>query len=448
MSKKRRNKKQKQPNLVIRDLHVLEEQSFSHNDLRKAWGLDNRFAERNIQSFISRNKAALEFLEIKSECLIDEHRIPSLSLSASKYVGCIPLRSPKDGTHLGNLNVEGKFNEDISELLSIIGEFIPPEFNESLPMQENIVRPPLFFECMHYIDDYIAAKRIKWRKFDNIEKIQPFPTGSTNWSKYIVLSADPHKALQYPNRCNILSRNHPEWHELNYVLKLSIDEILSPRTPLRSRQAYLQKIDLLKNSSETQYTKLTQHINAHMADPIEIKRLKESANIILDNTTKSHLAWRIDLSLFFERYVQFLFNKVARAKGASAYTNPKYNISGNAPLWALKYIEPDVLIQKNDIQYIIDAKYKAHMYNINKGGEELKESFRSDLHQVLAYSAFGKTHEKNVLLVYPSGKYLKKELRITNHINGIRCNVFLVGIPLKKDEMKNVLSELGELLSF
>ncbi len=438
----------KQPTLVIKELQVLKQVLIPHSELAKGWLLDKLYPEKNILGFISRNKSALDFLEISCDCVTDSNRLPYLSLTTSKYVGCIPVRSPKDGTYLGSIFIGGRFNEDISELLSVIGEYIPPEFNEKLDLQENIVRPPLFFECMHYIDDYIAAKRIKWRKFDNVEKIQSFPTGSTDWCKYIALSVDPYKALQYPNRCNILSRNHPEWYELNYVLKLSIDEILSSRTPLRSRQAYMQKINMLTTSLDVHQMKYTQHLNAHMADPIEIKKLKESANRILDNTTKLDFAWRIDFSLFFERYVQFLFNKAARAKGASFKSNPKYHVSGDAPIWTLNYLEPDIIIQKNDIQYIVDAKYKAHMYNINNSGEELKESFRSDLHQVLAYSTFGKTPEKNVLLVYPSGKFIKKDLRITNHINGIRCNVFLVGIPLRKNEMKNVLSELVELLSF
>ena len=434
--------------LQIPRLQVLNEITISFNELAKAWNLkEKRYGETTIQHFISRNKDALDFLEIEASCSPDSNRLPRLKLSTSKYVGSVPIVSPENGLPVGNIYVGGRFDEDISELLSVIGDFIPPDFNFQMELSGNFVKPPLFFECQHYIDEYIEAKRYKWRKFDNEEKIRHHPSSSTRWDKYAITSADPHKVLDYTNKCNVLTRTHPEWNELNYVLDLSINEILSNRTPLRSRQAYMNKIKMLKDSYDKHF-KMVKSIPVHMADPIIIKSLKETANRILIHQNSSHYAWRIDFAEFFERYIQFMIANVARSKGARLTKNPKYSVSGNKPDWSLNYLEPDIVVDRGDVQYIIDAKYKSHMFNLRNHGDDLKEAFRHDLHQVLAYSSFGRSTRKNVMLIYPSSNYIKRKLIINSGLNSTNCNVYLVGVPMKKSEMESVKSSLKEIISF
>ena len=163
--------------LQIPRLQVLNEITISFNELAKAWNLkEKRYGETTIQHFISRNKDALDFLEIEASCTPDSNRLPRLKLSTSKYVGSVPIVSPENGLPVGNIYVGGRFDEDISELLSVIGDFIPPDFNFQMELSGNFVKPPLFFECQHYIDEYIEAKRYKWRRFDNEEKIQHHPS--------------------------------------------------------------------------------------------------------------------------------------------------------------------------------------------------------------------------------------------------------------------------------
>jgi 5-methylcytosine-specific restriction endonuclease McrBC regulatory subunit McrC len=156
----------------------------------------------------------------------------------------------------------------------------------------------------------------------------------------------------------------------------------------------------------------------------------------------------MDLALFFERYVQFVIQRVAFTKGARFSTNPKYPVNGRRPAWALKYIEPDMIIDKGNVQYIIDAKYKAHMMDLSKDSEYLKEKFREDLHQVLAYSSFGGNDNKNVMLVYPSStEVIKRELTISSSINSYSCSVYLVGIPLRKSTHEETIKRLSEIIT-
>lgn len=425
---------------------VLDEHMLSFKELVNAYKGEILYANELASQFLLRNAEALKFLEIE----IGQSSELGVRLITSRFVGCIPLVSPKTGLPGGYINVTGRFGEDISELLTVIDGSIDPEYNDKLKFYQDIlIKPPLYFECMKYIDKYIEAKKYKWRKFDNEEKIQSRPTSSTQWDKYALKSYDPANTFKYNNKCNVLTREHPEWQELNYVLDFCIKEVMSSRTPIRSRSAYLSKINSLSTSYDKRSLPIVKEVKVHRSDPEIIKSLKDTANRVLQNVSSINCAWRMDFAEFFERYVQYIMKRIAFAKGARFSANPKYSINGSRPTWALKYIEPDIIIDKNDKQYIIDAKYKAHMFNIYNDAEHLKETFREDLHQVLAYSSFDGNAHKNVMLIYPSDKEVViREMKISSSLNKFSSSVYLVGIPLKKNVHEETIEELSKLITF
>ena len=428
---------------------VLQNQTLSFSDLNEVWGEDKRFPETAVQKFLLRNFEVFKFMEVNAFGEYADNGKYELKLATSKYIGCVPLLSPSTGLPSGNMIITGRFGEDVSELLSVIGEFVEPEFNEKLKLSVgSYIKPPLYFECQNFIDRYIEAKKYKWRKFDNIEKTESRPTNSTKWDKYAKHSYDPNNTFKYPNSCNILSKNHREWEELNYVLNICIEEVMSSRTPIRSRMAYMNKITSLLNTYNHNSLPIVSEIKIHMSDPNVIKKLKEVANRVLQNASSSQNAWRLDFAEFFERYVQYLLKEVARTKGARITCNPHFPVYGNRPAWALKYIEPDIIIDKSDVQYIIDAKYKSHIYQVNGDSEQLRETFREDFHQVLAYSSFGGTRQKNVMLIYPSDHFVSRELDILSGINGYSAKAYLVGIPLKKSDLEETKNNLSRIINF
>ena len=435
-------------NPIPHPLKVLDKAKIPFTTLNNSLGADKRYPESAVQTFLLRNADVLRFLDIQANGEYQENGQYCLSLSTSKYVGCVPLLSPK-GLPTGNLIVTGRFGEDVSELLSVIGDFIRPEFHEKYELKDgSYINRPLYFECQGFIDLYIEAKKLKWRKFNNQEKIQTLPKSSTNWVKYALRSYNPDNTLRYPNRNNELIKDHREWLELNYVLDLCIEEIMSTRTPIRSRMPYMGKISSLIGTYDKNSLPYVDELKIHMADPNVIKELKEVGNRILQAKSSVQRAWRLDFSEFFERYVQYIMQEVARTKGARSLNNTKYSVYGNKPGWVLRYIEPDVLLEKNEIQYIVDAKYKAHMYQINGSSEELKDTFRHDFHQVLAYSSFGGARHKNVILAYPSSTYVCRELNVVSGINGYTCNAYLVGIPLKKIDIEDTIRNVSNIILF
>nr|WP_314633529.1 hypothetical protein [uncultured Porphyromonas sp.] len=177
-----------------------------------------------------------------------------------------------------------------------------------------------------------------------------------------------------------------------------------------------------------------------------IRETKRLANVILRNKRTQRRAWRIDYAILFERYVQYLFGTIASRRGYSVMCNPHYSISGWAPVWVPRYLEPDIVVDKGDSQVIVDAKYKSHMLNWGSMSEGLKETFRSNLHQILAYSSFDPKPRKRVMLAYPSMDFSSQRLQIATPLASASTEVYLLGIPLDTNAMDETLSQLGTLI--
>lgn len=429
------------------ELKTLESLRIPFRNFQLIFNVDKRYPSEAFQRFLQLNKASLNFLEI-SASLEDDGS--TLVLTSSRYVGCVPIKSPKDGKVVRNLLVTGRFNEDISELLSVIGDTILPEFSDELSIVPNeAVKPPLYFECANYIDKYLEAQHANWRKFDSRRQVQKNPTSGTDWMRYALRSVNPEEALRFPNRCNYLSNDHPEWRQLNYILDIAITELEAPRTSLRAKAAYSEKIMRLKAGLAQHPIQETSHLLLHVSDPPVIKELKNIGNIILSDNASNQKAWRLDFAEFFERYVQYLVHTVALRKGAHDLANPKYSITGSGlPKWSLRYLEPDLVLHKDGFQYVIDAKYKSHIYNVGNNTDDLRDVFRHDLHQLLAYCSFSASQKKFGFLVYPAKELTERTLRIHSSVNGLTNIVTLLGIPLKKAELPQTIDYIKERFVF
>jgi 5-methylcytosine-specific restriction endonuclease McrBC regulatory subunit McrC len=73
---------------------------------------------------------------------------------------------------------------------------------------------------------------------------------------------------------------------------------------------------------------------------------------------------------------------------------------------SLGHLVPDIVVTRPSSVWVVDAKYKAHFADIDEGGwrrmaDEIRESHRADVHQVLAYSALFDAPEITATLAYP-----------------------------------------------
>lgn len=427
------------------ELTSLEDLRITTSMAKKLWKADTRYISDCFLSFIRFNHKSLKFLGVDYEISTVSK---TLLLKPSLQIGCAPLISPQTGKPCGNIVVKSRFNDDIAGVMPLIGSKAEIKYEPLLKLNSSpLAKPPVFLECLRYIDLVIDVQKKHWQKFANYSKIETQPSSSTNWCKYAVNSYDPANSLKYPNRVNRLITDHLEWRMLMYVLSISIKEIESLSTPQKIKQEYYQRISQLKRVIQGINCPVVREIRKHAADPVAVKELKDVANIILKNQTTQACAWTLDISKFFERFVQFVFGQYARRYGGIVYSNQKFGIRGNKPEWGLDYIEPDVILAFSNKAIVVDAKYKRHMTNLRRKSKLLKDEFRKDFHQVLAYSSLLPQHRKSVVLCYPTYDGIKHiNMNVQNPINGTWTNVDIIGGPLSKDALEDYLLLLKNVI--
>ena len=173
-----------------------------------------------------------------------------------------------------------------------------------------------------------------------------------------------------------------------------------------------------------------------------VKRIKEIANrIILQKHSQSY-AWRIDVALFFERYVQWIFEQTAKRIGGEMFCNPKYAGHGANFDWLLHYLEPDIVLKFAETQIIVDAKYKSYLYHKYSKSDTLRESFRNDLHQLLAYTAFSTEKKKHCVLVAPFSSFEVSNIQYRSPFSDATIEIYCLGIPFSASSLSETIDQL------
>lgn len=434
---------------IFFDMPCLTEKSSSVSGmyLSKKWfkRADRRYIGEILQKFINYNKDYFNFIGV--EAFIDGFgRDVNMSFKSGKYVGAIPLRAPDSGKQIGDFVVMPRYlssNNDYSEFIEVINlieKDITPEFMNSIPLMsgEN-VRPPLYLEALKYIYMMSDVLKANWRKFYNTKKLYTYPKANIDWKEYINKEYDPYERLIYPCRDNILTNQHDEFLQLVYVYYLAKNEIYQASTPKKIRYEISDNIDYLDTKLYGIKFKITDRLVIHNSDAFIIKGIKEQGNKLLLKYSEKPTSWRIDFSLVFEKFVQYIFREVSMEIGAKEINNYKIRrISSNFPKWSLKYLEPDIALLLNEKIIFVDAKYKSHVYNLNSESEVLKDEHRKDIHQILGYCSFDKSTNKIGFLCYPSNNIYFSKLEYLSEINILKNTIYLLGMPINRNAIKDI----------
>jgi hypothetical protein len=375
-----------------------------------------------------------------------------LSFRTTNYIGAIPLRSPLHGRQMADFIVRPRYINrdenlnDYIQLVHLLKESIQPEFNYSYNLISNKqARPPLFFECVKFIDILSESTKENWRKFSSSRKIYKFPKGQIDWKEYIKKEWKPENRVVFPCKINQLSENHEDIQNILFVYEIAKENIFVHSTPPFIKNNILNKIIYIEKYFAHIFPLPTRKLSYRNSDPGIIKRLKHQGNKILNYEIQANKAWRIDFSLVFERYVQYLFQNICAVFGFKYINNPKLKKqSYKNPRWILNYLEPDMYIYQKDMSVFLDSKYKSHFYNLSSRSEFLLEEHRSDIHQISAYCAFAKSDSKIGILCFPSNKFSTFKIQYKNRINSANLVIFLLGIPITSQNIKNVENNLKQ----
>lgn len=423
-------------------------------NLLKKWfkKTEKRNLVQSLQKFRIYNHDVFQFLGVEPS-IIGSDNDSALQFRSSNYIGTIPLRSPDTGKQIGDFVVYPRFTgkdkfEEYIQILQLLDEDISPEFGDSIPLASGMnFRPPLYLEAVKFIDAMEGLLKSNWRKFDTRETINSSPVGQVNWNKYVNHEYKVENKLKFPVRKSVINEYHKEFSQMRFVFDICKAELQSSKTPMRIRSSIKKRVDFLEQRLYSHKpVSVNQFVN-RTADSQIVKECKSIANNILSKNTRDGTAWRVDFSDVFEKYTQHIFREVAKETGASLHSNFRFESSrGKRYSWELKHLEADAVYEKDETCVFIDAKYKSHFFNKFGESTKLKETYRHDLHQIMAYSSFSGSKLKLGILCYPSETVEMKTVEYTNHLNQVSTRILLCGIPLRVSALKESVIELKDAL--
>ncbi|MEZ5330645.1 MAG: hypothetical protein R2991_01030 [Thermoanaerobaculia bacterium] len=123
------------------------------------------------------------------------------------------------------------------------------------------------------------------------------------------------------------------------------------------------------------------------------------------------LAWQLPLDRAWEAYVEATARSEAVLTGATVRVGrlgqTVFPLHWTSPIHrTLGHLVPDIVVQRGSFVHVIDAKYKAHLAELDERGwrdfaDAARERHRADLHQVLAYAALFEAEHIRATLAYP-----------------------------------------------
>jgi 5-methylcytosine-specific restriction endonuclease McrBC regulatory subunit McrC len=123
------------------------------------------------------------------------------------------------------------------------------------------------------------------------------------------------------------------------------------------------------------------------------------------------LAWQLPLARLWENYVEAVVRRETAISGGTVRVGrlgeTVFPLHWSDPAHrSLGHLVPDIVVRKVEEIRIVDAKYKAHLAELDESGwrrftEDAKEAHRADIHQVLAYAALYDAKAVTATLVYP-----------------------------------------------
>jgi 5-methylcytosine-specific restriction endonuclease McrBC regulatory subunit McrC len=123
------------------------------------------------------------------------------------------------------------------------------------------------------------------------------------------------------------------------------------------------------------------------------------------------LAWALPLHELWENYVEALVRREATLVGGNVRVGRKretvFPLEWSDPSHrSLGHLVPDIVVITGGTVQVVDAKYKAHLAELDEQGwqrftDDAREAHRADIHQVLAYAALYSADQVNASLVYP-----------------------------------------------
>ena len=380
------------------------------------WG---SFAE----SFERMNRSALAALDVSIEFGSGSEGT-TVQLVPGGRSGAVPLRSGQTGHVTGGLLVEPRFGwPGVGHVLTETGWHALPEF-PSLPLVPGSSREvPPWVLAGPVLARLAALLRTLRRAYYENEATLSQPRGRILWDRYRAESLSRGHWDRIPCRFPDLAadptlRRHIRWA----TDRLHRDLLLvGGRDPIALNMAGLAA-RLLEQLADVTAQKprrdeLQRRLGHGRSLGEALQQGVEALGWIVDERglgggrQSDGLAWSLPLDRLWESYVESWTRREAAKIGATVKVarlgETVFRLDWSDALHrSLGHLAPDFVVRHGRSVQIIDAKYKAHLVELDERGwhqfaAETREAHRADLHQVLAYAGLFEADDITATLVYP-----------------------------------------------
>lgn len=375
------------------------------------------------ETFLRMNETPLRALDVRAE-LSPSHEGAAVCLVPGGHAGAIPLRSAQTGKVAGGLVVRPRFGwAGVGHVLGEIGWYTAPEFLEGPLVPGSGREVPPWVLAGPVITRLAEMLRSMRRGYAEAEAVLRRPRGRILWDRY---------------RSESLVRGR--WDRL----PCRFSELESDPRLRRAIRWTLERIhrDLVRvggnDRISTELARLAVHLIESLSDVIPLMPARNELSLfssggrLVDEVLRrgleaiawivderglgggrelDGLAWQLPLDQLWETYVESLIRREVALTGGEVkvgrLAQTVFPLHWSDPTHrSLGHLVPDIVVRRSRSVHIVDAKYKAHLAELDEAGwhrfaDEQREAHRADLHQVLAYASLYDADEITATLVYP-----------------------------------------------
>lgn len=420
-------------------------------------------AEMRADQIIRTNEGLLRDLGVNAT---STHRAgePGLLVSTSTRVGAIPLLSPLSGRADFGLVVEPRFAwKSAGDMLAATGFRIVPELLPLPALSQSERRVPPWVLSSIVLTRMLALLKSLQRRFVVASANLTAPRGQVDWERYASTRFAIGRALDVPCTFPDLQDDESLRSAICWVVRRHREALLGQASAGIVVHKLLELCDhLLGRLSGTAPRMPDGRSRRAWLNQSIIPRVFRDGLQAIDWTVDERglaglsdlagLAWRMDMETFFESWVEAIGEFAARRVNARIRAGRKQET--RVPLdWrppsagSQRSLVPDLVLERDDVVLVLDAKYKRHAEEIERLGwsntsESLREQHRNDVLQALAYSTLFSAPRIVACLVYPASHSTWLALEQRNRVvtraavrTGDRnVELALVAVPLSGDK--------------
>ena len=430
-------------------------------------------AERRAESLVSANRGMFREFCINASVGRQSGR-PGLIFQTSTRIGALPLLSPVSGRVDFGLVIEPRFQwSSVGEMLAGMGFRVVPKLLPfpDLPQSERRVPP--------WVLSSIVLERIErllhsmQRRFIVVEENRVGPQGAVLWDTYITSRFPLGHALDVPCRFPDLRADEELRSAANWVIRRHRDALLGQTAAGIVVHQLLVKCDELlarlrgsvprMPSSQLRGKLQRQSLSTRVfQEGLQAIEWTAEERGLAGMSDLSGLSWRMDMEVFFEAWVEAIADGAARRLGARLTSGrrdqTRVPLDWMPPsLGSQRSLVPDIVLQREDVVIVVDAKYKRHAGDIERFGWQgvdtsIREQHRKDVLQALAYSTLFDAPRVVACLAYPASVQTWKSLNERGRVfsrarvrtGGRRVELALLAVPLsgRSEEISAFLENL------